>query len=195
MSPLWYAAALFGPAAVAVAGAVAWYGPGTLAYDRLWPIIFTRYLPFALMTLATAAPLQEELGWRGFALPRLQRWLGPAGGTAVLGALWAAWHLPNAYFRSWDAPSTALFLLATFLIAFPYTWLANHTRGSVLLAMLLHAGVNTSTRLVSAIVPESAIASPAAFEAAAHGWLSLAYALVAAVLLIATRGRLGRNNR
>ena len=188
VSPLWYLVALYGPALVAVAGAAAWYGPDALAYERLWPAIVTRYLPFALLTLLTAAPIQEELGWRGFALPRLQRWLGPAAGTAVLGAVWAAWHLPNVFFRGWDIATTALFLLATFLTAFPYTWLANHTRGSVPLAMLFHAGTNTSTRLVSTLVPGGALAS---FEAASYAVLSLAYAALAATLLAATRSRLG----
>ena len=190
-SPAWYLAAFYGPALVAVAGATLWYGPAAMAYDRLWPAIVTRYVPFALVTLLTAGPIQEELGWRGFALPRLQRLLGPAAGTAVLGVLWAAWHLPNVYFRHWDPATTVLFLLATFLTAFPYTWLANHTRGSVLLAMLLHAGINTSTRLMSSLVPESALGSAAAFETVVHAVLALAYGAVAAALLAATRGRLG----
>jgi uncharacterized protein len=84
--------------------------------------------------------------------------------------------------------------LATFLIAFPYTWLANHTRGSVLLAMVLHAGVNTSTRLASSLLPASEFVSPAAFEAATHAWLAVAYGLVAVALLVATRGRLGADS-
>jgi membrane protease YdiL (CAAX protease family) len=187
VSPGWYLVALYGPALVAVAGAAAWFGPGALAYDRLWPAVVTRYVPVALLTLLTAGPIQEELGWRGFALPRLQARLRPAAGTAVLGAVWAAWHLPNAVFRGWDGPTTALFLLATVLTAFPYTWLANHTRGSVPLAMLLHAGINTSTRLVSTLVPESALAG---FETTIYAVLSLAYAVLAATLLAATRGRL-----
>ena len=163
---------------------------GTRGRTAAWLLvdaIVTRYVPFALLTLLTAGPIQEELGGRGFALPRLQARLGPAAGTAALGAVWAAWHLPNAVFRGWDAPTTALFLLATVLTAVPYTWLANRSRGSVLLAMLLHAGLNTSTRLVSTLVPESALAGS---ETTSYAVLSLAYAVPAATLLVATRGRL-----
>ena len=93
---------------------------GTSGRTAAWLLvdaIVTRYVPFALLTLLTAGPIQEELGWRGFALPRLQARLGPAAGTAAFGAVWAAWHLPNAVFRGWDAPTTALFLLATVLTA------------------------------------------------------------------------------
>jgi membrane protease YdiL (CAAX protease family) len=185
---IWYLAALYGPALIAVAGASAWFGPGVLAYDRLWPAIVTGYLPRLFVTLLTAGPIQEELGWRGFALPRLQRLLGPVAGTAALGGAWAAWHLPNVVFHGWDGATTASFLLATVLTAFAYTWLANNARGSVLLAMLLHAGINTSSRLVSFLVPESALVG---FETTIYVVMSLAYAAVAAALLAATRGRLG----
>lgn len=187
VSPVWYLAALYGPALVAVAGASAWYGPGALAYDRMWPEIVTRYLPSALIMLVTAGPIQEELGWRGFALPRLQRLLGPVSGTVVLGAVWATWHLPNVFLRGWDATTAALFLLATFLTAFAYTWLTNGARGSVLLAMLLHAGINTSSRLVSTLVPESALAG---FETTSYAVTALAYGVLTVALLVATRGRL-----
>ena len=173
---------------MALAGAAAWFGPGALAYERLWPGIVTGYLPRFAVTLLTAGPIQEELGWRGFALPRLQPLLGPAAGTAVLGAVWAAWHLPNVVFRGWDAATTALFLLATVLTAFAYTWLANHARGSVLLAMLLHAGINSSSRLVGVVAPESALAG---LETTIYAVMALAYGVLAAALLAATRGRLG----
>ena len=187
-SPVWYLTALYGPALVAVAGATAWFGPGALAYERLWPAIVTGYLPRFVITLLTAGPIQEELGWRGFALPRLQRRLGPVAGTAALGGAWAAWHLPNVVFHGWDATTTALFLLVTVLTAFPYTWLVNNARGSVLLAMLLHAGINTSSRLVSVLVPERALAG---IETTVYVVMALAYAVLAVGLLAATRGRLG----
>jgi membrane protease YdiL (CAAX protease family) len=188
VSPVWYLTALYGPALVAVAGATAWFGPGALAYDRLWPAIVTGYLPRFVITLLTAGPIQEELGWRGFALPRLQRLLGPFAGTAALGVAWAAWHLPNVVFHGWDATTTALFLLVTVLTAFAYTWLVNNARGSVLLAMLLHAGINTSSRLVSVLVPERALAG---LETTVYVVMALAYTVLVVGLLAVTRGRLG----
>jgi membrane protease YdiL (CAAX protease family) len=40
------------------------------------------------------APLWEEIRWRGFAQPRMQRLYGPAVGSLILGTLWGVWHLP-----------------------------------------------------------------------------------------------------
>jgi membrane protease YdiL (CAAX protease family) len=192
VSPIWYIIALFGPALVAVAGATFYFGPDMLAYDRLWPAILTRYVPVALLTMVTAGPIQEELGWRGFALPRLQARFGPLVGSAILGGVWAAWHLPNVMFRGWSLETTGFFLVATFLIAYAYTWLVNGAAGSVLLAMLLHAGINTSNRLVSTLVPESALPG---FEATIYAIMAVAYGFVALLLLAGTSGRLLVDNR
>src|SRR4051794_8829635 len=53
-------------------------------------------------------PLGEEPGWRGFALPRLQRLHGPLVGSLILGPLWALWHLPLFFVVSWETPPTIL---------------------------------------------------------------------------------------
>src|SRR5262245_65822350 len=57
------------------------------------------FVPFYLSSfvfvlfIPPGGPLLEEGGWRGFALPRLQRLHGPLVGTLILGALWSVWHL------------------------------------------------------------------------------------------------------
>jgi len=89
----------------------------------------------------------EELGWRGYALPRLLQARAALLASLVLGLLWAGWHLPSfvyveaaaSYGRSflvfcvWVLPLTALI-----------TWVFLHTRGSVLLASIFHAATNLS---------------------------------------------------
>jgi membrane protease YdiL (CAAX protease family) len=57
--------------------------------DKLWmaPLLW-------IVILIVGGPLGEEIGWRGFALPRLLPRLGPLGSSVAIGAMWLVWHLP-----------------------------------------------------------------------------------------------------
>ena len=183
----WYLLILFGVPLVELLGAFAVLG--SVPLDDLaknWPLIFTSYLPQVLVAVVVIG-LAEETGWRGFALPRLQERRGPLMGTAVLAVLWALWHLPNLLFGGWTAASYALWLVGTLAVAFVYTWLFNNTRGSILIAALLHAAINMSSGLVLDLVPgmEDAIGVQL------YGAVAIACVIVALVLVVATRGRLG----
>jgi membrane protease YdiL (CAAX protease family) len=102
--------------------------------------------PPALVAILALLVVGEELGWRGFALPRLQARYGGLGASLVLGVLWAAWHLANtlipglAYYGS-GFPAFLLYVTAMTIL---FTWIANHTRASVLLAWLFHAAINVT---------------------------------------------------
>jgi membrane protease YdiL (CAAX protease family) len=132
-----------------------------------------------------------EIGWRGFALPRLQVQMGPLGGTLVLGILWAVWHVPQyALLPEWaaqnggtDPTNVGAFLLLVLALSPLMTWLFNHTRGSVLMAILAHASVNTALVVIGGQVFPAAGTSLAPF--------ALAFSIVALVLVAATRARLG----
>ena len=88
----------------------------------------------------------EEIGWRGFALPRLQTRFNSLTASLILGGLWAAWHLPNALIPGLGSYLTAfpVFLVYVVSMTVLFTWLANHTRGSVWIAWLFHAAINVS---------------------------------------------------
>lgn len=103
-----------------------------------------------LYTLLLCGPLGEEPGWRGFALPRLQAKYRPALATLLLGLLEACWHLPLWWIYPAPCPFP-MFLVGAMLLAFLFTWLFNHTQGSLLFSLLFHASLNTaSVRLPAA---------------------------------------------
>ena len=86
----------------------------------------------------------EEIGWRGFALPILQRHFVPFWAGLVLGTIWAVWHLP-AFFLS-GTPQSAWgfmpFFAGSVACSVVLTPLFNQARGSILLAMLFHFQMN-----------------------------------------------------
>ncbi|MDQ3864040.1 MAG: CPBP family intramembrane metalloprotease, partial [Actinomycetota bacterium] len=81
-------------------------------------------------------PLGEEPGWRGFALPCLQADRSPLLATLILGVLVAGWHAPLLLPQYGLRP---LDLLTTVAVTFWYTWLFDHTGGSVLMTIVAHA--------------------------------------------------------
>ena len=89
--------------------------------------------------------LGEETGWRGFALPRLQRNRGARSATLILGGLWALWHLPQ-FFYNYELTLFGVmgFAVSTMSGALVLTWLSNSTGGSVLVTMLWHGAFNTA---------------------------------------------------
>lgn len=126
----------------------------------------------------------EELGWRGYALPRLADRSGLGPGSIVLGVLWAAWHLPLFFAPEADTyrHSFPVYALQVTGISVAMAWLYMHTRGSLLPAMLLHAGVNHFKELVPG-APEQA-AGVAAFHASPVGWITLVLLWIAAAYFL-----------
>jgi membrane protease YdiL (CAAX protease family) len=113
----------------------------------------------------------EELGWRGFALPRLQASLTAWQATLMLGAAWAAWHLPAFFYRpTYRAMGPAGFVAFSVSIlaaSVVFTWLFNATGGSVLVVAVFHglfdflsvtpAGADATPVLMSALVVVCAV--------------------------------------
>jgi membrane protease YdiL (CAAX protease family) len=143
----WYLVVILGPAvfSLAVAGAYVLLGGSWSAAApsalREGPLVF---LPLFLVILALTDGLGEELAWRGFALPRLLSRHNALVASVILGVLWALWHLPLAWTEG--APMYQqpvwLFLVDITAKSVLFTWVFLHTRGSVLLAILLHGATN-----------------------------------------------------
>jgi len=117
-----------------------------------WPLFGAT--PWALIPLAIliSAPLQagEEIGWRGYALPRLAERFGLARASLLLGVVAGIWHLPLFALpghANYGQPFW-LFVLGSTALSVAMAWLFMNTRGSVGLAMLMHAAANETNRLV-----------------------------------------------
>lgn len=91
-----------------------------------------------------AGPINEEFGWRGFVLPRLQQKMSPIMASITVGIIHATWHIP-LYFISGQyqfKSNFIIYLLIVVCYSFIYTWLYNGTGGSILFVCLLHASFN-----------------------------------------------------
>jgi membrane protease YdiL (CAAX protease family) len=133
-------------------------------------------VPWYLMAVAIAfsTPVQagEEIGWRGYALPRLANRLGLARGSIVLGVIWACWHLPFFFIPGSDnfGQSFPLYLAAVTAISVAMAWVYWRTNGSLLLTMLMHAAINNTAGIVTPAVP-SVATNPFYLNAPLVTWL------------------------
>jgi membrane protease YdiL (CAAX protease family) len=97
-------------------------------------------LPFLLFDAITNG---EEMGWRGYVLPRLQAKHSALLASLLLGVIWGLWHWPK-FLATGPTSLFALFVVDTTAKAVLYAWLYNNTRGSLLLVTLFHAAGNTA---------------------------------------------------
>jgi membrane protease YdiL (CAAX protease family) len=139
-----------------------------------WPA-FTD-TPWLLMAggiiLSTPVQAGEELGWRGYALPRLTPWIGLGPASVLLGAIWALWHLPLFLIPGADTSGQSFpaYLIAVSALSVAMAWLFWRTGGSLLATMLMHAAVNNTSQIV--VTPPAASFEPFTFNAPVQGWLT-----------------------
>jgi uncharacterized protein len=171
--------------------------PGALASFKApnWGEFLVSYLQQFFVVFFLGGPLAEEPGWRGFALPRLQKIFGPLRATLLLALLWCLWHLPhfltpaqhggpgmtiNSFFVN-----LIFFSLSLLAFAIIYTWVFNHTRGSIFIAVLLHTSTNAN--LLPQLFPAPSVTSTDLFGVIGFG-------VPALLIVFFTRGRLGYNS-
>lgn len=139
---VWYAVALLlPPLMVLVAGFtnMALDAPASDLAALTWSGLVTVFA--VRMINPMDGPLGEEPGFRGYAVPFLQKGRTPLEAAAILGVLVAFWHLPLIVFGH----LSLIGLPTTFAITFLYVWLFNRTGGSVLLPIIFHASQGTFT--------------------------------------------------
>jgi membrane protease YdiL (CAAX protease family) len=100
-------------------------------------------------------PLGEELGWRGFALPRLTQRFGLAPASLLLGVVWSCWHLPLFVLSVGGdqlGQSFPTYLLQVTALSVAMAWLMGNTGGSLLMAVLFHSAINQTKDIVPSTV-------------------------------------------
>jgi membrane protease YdiL (CAAX protease family) len=189
----WYAVALLPAPLFATAVLLAL----SLRSPEFLPAVFTTHDPVGLLLPGVATALVvafcEELGWTGFAIPRLRRQYGVLTTGLVVGVLWGAWHFP--LFRESGSSSGALPLTLLLVRLFSWlpacrvllVWVYDRT-GSLLVPMLMHASISASSLILSPPVL-SDVQSLTSVLVSATAW----WAVVAAVA-VANGGKLTRES-
>jgi membrane protease YdiL (CAAX protease family) len=162
----WYGVALGLPvllSAIVVALSILLGAPAQVEFSPVSPLTM---IVFVLV-------VGEEIGWRGYALPKLLQSHSAITASVILGVLWGGWHLPTFFVPG--APQAGIpfiaFLLFTTGASVLFTWLHLRTGGSLLIATLFHGAINSFGFVNSALDPAS------------RWWLTGAVYVVAAVLV------------
>ena len=118
--------------------------------------------PAGVLLLVTVGALGEETGWRGYALPQLQRRFSPLTSSLIIAMLWFGWHLPQFFVITTYRDSNPVQYVGMFLGlacgAVVLTWLYNRSGGSILLVAVWHglynvaSGTQAATGMVAAVV-------------------------------------------
>jgi membrane protease YdiL (CAAX protease family) len=127
----------------------------------------------------------EEMGWRGFAQPQLEKRFSPLVAAVILGVIWGIWHLPNFFVLELPHAEIpiAAFVLYTVGFSVIAAWLLKSSRGSVLIATLFHGASNTFGFLTPSL------------ETATRWWLLAGVYCAAALLVVTVYGvQLSRNS-
>lgn len=181
----WYLFILLGIPTLILLGII--IQPGALAsFQGLTTGLLVTYPVYYFAILFAGGPLGEEVGWRGFALPRMQPRYGPLWGTLLLGVLWTFWHLEDFLtpLRGDFLTNFPIFLLFIMSLAIIFTWVFNHTGGSIFTAILAHTSVNTPQLvLIPLFLAMDVTHTTLAYD--------IAFGVPALLILILTRGRLG----
>ena len=156
VSPLWWLIVIILPFTISFAGYLVvgalGEGIGTINFSFS---LFSMYLATPALMAFTTGPLGEELGWRGYLTPRLLETQNAIIASLIVGFFWGIWHLPLYISGSFSTFAGGLeFTIGTMLTSVIMTAILLHTRGSVLVAVIYHWLMNTTSGVVAAMLPD-----------------------------------------
>lgn len=147
----WWAFVLFFPILPAVASLYLYhlFGGPAVDWGQLKPLY--NVVP-SILILTVLAGIGEEFGWRGFALPRLQARHNALVASLIIGVCWSSWHIPLSLTKGtiqyeWRLqagllPAILAYSLFVTVESIRCTWVFNNTKGSVLVAAVMHGALN-----------------------------------------------------
>jgi membrane protease YdiL (CAAX protease family) len=146
-------------------------------------------LMLGAILISTWVQAGEEIGWRGYALPRLTESIGLSAASVLLGVIWAVWHLPLFVLPNTgsEGQSFPLYVSHVTAVSIAMAWLYWKTDGSLLLVMLMHASINNTSEFIPARVPGAE--DSWSFSGSVVGWASVAVAWLIAIPLLARMRR------
>jgi uncharacterized protein len=156
---------------------------GQLTINKLLGHTFNGDIFFAqlgsFLPLLIIGPLSEEIGWRGYALPRLQTRWNPLASSLIIGLVWGLWHLPLFMMIGTSQHEIGIpfisFVIGMMANSIFYTWLYNNTKMSLWSAILLHWFFTYATQMVSSGVTRSPL----------YNWLEyLPYVVMAFIVVL-----------
>jgi len=179
--PIWYAVVFVLPVLIvgATLALLSLFGGAPLDWTKQ-PSVASVVIYFAIfILLPVGAPVAEEIGWRGLALPRLLVGRSALTASLILGVIWAVWHLP-VVLSTPELRVPVPFMLAVVPLSILTTWIFLHTRSSVFIAILFHAWFD--------VVLISGLGMVATTNAAMMWWILAAVQVTLAVIVVAIWG-------
>jgi membrane protease YdiL (CAAX protease family) len=144
-APGWYLAALLMPGALLTIGLAGYHVLTGAAVDR-WAWVPSE--PPRIVALILV-PFVEEIGWRGYALPKLGARVGALRASVVIGVLWGIWHYPM--FVVQEVPWALLPISLAYFVAgsIVFTWLCNRSGSLLPMAVVAHLGAHLDNSAAS----------------------------------------------
>jgi len=186
----WYLFTIFAfPILYIAAASIFLHGVPLADLRANWVTFFSTYLP-AVLIFPAFITWGEEPGWRGFALTRLQESYHPLVSNLIVGFFHGLWHLPIYLLvvgpvasGPFDLVKFSTNVLAIMSITIIWGWAFNNAKGSILIAVLLHASLNAAQSWMGTLIPNY----PQDAGEIAFGF----YVVAALALIFITNGRLG----
>jgi membrane protease YdiL (CAAX protease family) len=151
-----------------------------------WPTFGDTPLALIIGAIVVSTWVQagEEIGWRGYALPRLASRVGLATASVILGVIWSVWHLPLFFIpgSGSDGQSFPIYLLSVTAMSVAMAWLFWRTTGNLLVVMLMHAAINNTSGIVPARL--AGAVQPFAFDGTPIAWWTVVLAWAVAVPML-----------